>query len=147
VAWDFSFDLDNNLVYIKASVSIDFASVLEALKTLSSDNRLSKDMRILADIRDVDYALSGPEISTLLQESVWRAIVNGHKLAIVAGKPVQFGMANVLARKTGDTAAVQPFYNIEEALMWLGVDQAPKWTSQSTLIRPSKKPWPGADGN
>jgi hypothetical protein len=125
MAFDFSFDLDNRLVYIKASVSIDFVSITEAMKALLSDDRFSKDMRILVDIRDVDYVISEPEILTLLHSPIWRAIIDGHKVATVAGKPAQFGMANVLARRTGDAAGIETFYSIEEALSWLGVDQAP----------------------
>jgi len=120
MAFDFSFDLDNNLVYIKASVSIDFVSITEAMNALS-DDRFSKDMRILVDIRVVDYVISEPEILTLLHSPIWKAIIGGHKVATVARKPAQFGMASVLARRTADPAGIETFYGIEEALTWLGV--------------------------
>jgi len=38
-----------------------------------------------------------------------------------AGRPVQFDTAKVLATRTRDTAAIETFYGIEEALTWLGI--------------------------
>ena len=120
MAFDFSFELDHNLVFIKASVNIDFVSSTQAMQALLSDQRFSKHMGILVDIRDVDYVISGPEIERLLHSPTWLAIIDGHKVATVAGKPAQYGMATVLARRTGDTAAIETFYDIEEARSWLG---------------------------
>jgi hypothetical protein len=90
MAFEFSFDPDNNLVYIKASISIDFVSITEAMKALLSDQRLGKQMGILVDIRDVNYVISEPEILTLLSSPIWRAMIDGHKVATVAGKPAHF---------------------------------------------------------
>ena len=121
MAFDFSFDFDHKLVYVAASAKIDLASGVEAMRVLLSDNRFEKDMRILVDLREVDYALSAEEVIKLLPSPVWRAIIDGHQIAVVAGKPVQFGMANVLARKTGDAVTMQPFYTVEEAMGWLRI--------------------------
>jgi hypothetical protein len=125
VAFDFSFNLDNSLVYIRASAGIDFASSVEAMETLLSDQRFSRQTKMLVDIRDVDSVISVPEVLRLLASSVWHSVIDSHRLAIVAGKPVQFGMANVLARRTGDIAEIQPFYSLEEALSWLGDGEEP----------------------
>jgi hypothetical protein len=119
MAFDFSFDCNKQTVYIKASVDIDFGSTLEAMKTLLSDDQFSKDMGILVDIRDVDYAPSLAEVFKILQSPLWRAIVGEHRIAVVAGKPVQFGMTNVLARRSGDAANMEPFYKLEDAVRWL----------------------------
>jgi hypothetical protein len=119
MAFDFSFDSNNRTVYVKASVDIDLSSSLEAMKTLLSDDQLSKGVGILVDIRDVDYAPSLAEVFNILQSPVWRAIVGRHRIAVVAGRPVQFGMTNVLARRSGEAANIEPFYRLEEAARWL----------------------------
>jgi len=120
MAFDFSFDLNNRTVYLKASAVIDLSSSFEAMKTLLSDDQFSEDMGILVDIRDVDYAPSLAEVFNILQSPLWRAIVGGgHRIAVVAGKPVQFGMTNVLARRSGEAAKIEPFYRLDEAARWL----------------------------
>ncbi len=119
MAFDFSFDPDNRLVCMRASISIDLASTLEAMQALLSDARFEKGMKILTDLRDVVYAPTLQEVIALLQSPAWHSIVRGHKLAIVAGRPVQFVMANVLARVTWDSTAIEPFYSLDDARDWL----------------------------
>jgi hypothetical protein len=129
MAFDFSFNSNNQTVYIKASVDIDLGSCLGAMKTLLSEDRFSKDMGILVDIRDVDYAPSLAEVFNILQSPVWRAIVGEHRIAVVAGKPVQFGMTNVLARRSGDATNMEPFYKLEDAVRWLAGGQLDEITA------------------
>ena len=123
--FDFSFDFANQAAYVTATGTTDFTECLEAMVTLISDRRFSGHMRILVDLRNVDYAVSAEEVSKLVESPVWRAIIDGHQIAVVAGKAVQFGMTNVLAYKSEGTVMMEPFYSLEEALNWLGINRWP----------------------
>jgi hypothetical protein len=144
MAFDFSFDFDTRTAYVKASADVDLGSSLEAMKTLLSNDEFGKDMGILVDIRDVDYAPSLAEVFNILQSPVWRTIVGAHRIAVVAGKPVQFGMTNVLARRSGDAAKIEPFYRLDEAIKWLAsghLDEAGlgRHLAQGDIVVPSTR--------
>ena len=106
---------------IRAWGKEDFQSTLAGMRATAVDPRLLPDMPILMDARDLDYLATPPEVSNFAAPEAMPALFGKHRLAIVARRGTQFGVARVFAAKAEAAGAVVEVFAEEElALAWLG---------------------------
>ena len=98
----------------------DFASTAEALRRLGEDPRLRPGMPVLMDVRDLDYVATPPEVAAFASPESMPALFAGHRVAIVARRGTQFGVAKTFADKSERAGSeTEVFAEPELALEWL----------------------------
>ena len=107
-------------MYIRISGELNITLVAGVLRRLVSDFQRERCSGILFDAADSDYVPSKEEVDIISTSQAWQNILKRYCVAIVVSKPVQYGIANVLARKSESHGGrVERFYDLESALRWL----------------------------
>ena len=120
MSFNLMFEKDSSLVYIKALRDIDLSSGARLLSRLASDDRSQNGFGILFDATEICYVPSREEVDALSRSDAWRKIIERYRVAIVVSKPIQYGVANILARKSESSGGlVERFYNVDNARAWL----------------------------
>ena len=119
-----SYKIEGNLLYFYFEGATDTPEILEAFESAFRDPALGKECLLLVDVSGSTSLQDRSSASIrMLAENIarWADRVSG-KLAVVVGKPVQYGimrMASVYASSFG--LDIRPFETKEEALRWLGL--------------------------
>lgn len=97
-----------------------FASTREAMKRISEDPRLAPGMPVLMDVRELDYLATPPEVASFAAPESMPGIFSGRRVAIVARRGTQFGVARTFAAKVEHSGSeTEVFAEPELALAWL----------------------------
>jgi len=98
----------------------DFASTSEAMRRLGEDPRLLPRMPILMDIRELDYLATPPEVASFAAPDAMPALFAGHRIALIARRGTQFGVAKAFADKSERAGSeTEVFAEPDLALEWL----------------------------
>jgi hypothetical protein len=125
--WEIGFSQDHPLMTIRAWGPAALQGFVDYLTQALADPRWKPQIQVLLDFRELDLAtVSSDDMRRLVsfQRPLKESLSPG-KLALVVGRPVDFGMARmweVLSSEIGLTQGV--FYSLEEAFDWLKRHQA-----------------------
>lgn len=98
----------------------DFASAMDAMRSIAADPRLASGMPVLMDIRELDYLATPPEVASFAAVETRSPLYAGRRVALVARRGAQFGIAKAFAHKaTASGARVKVFAEPQLALAWL----------------------------
>ena len=118
-------DREQNIVWTTASGILSDEDVLSHKRALVNDRAFTVDMRELSDVRAVtELRVTAAGVRAMVSLDATQAVkLKGHKLAIVTGQEVIFGMARMYQTLTeGNVSHVGVFKSHEEAATWLGID-------------------------
>jgi hypothetical protein len=97
-----------------------FASTQAAMKRISEDPRLAPGMPVLMDVRELDYLATPPEVAWFAAPGSMPGVFSGRRVAIVARRGTQFGVAHTFAAKAAPSGSeIEVFAEPELALAWL----------------------------
>lgn len=117
-----SYKIDGHTLYVTFEGSTDTADILGTLESAFADAALPDECMLLVDASgstSLQKRSSGSIQMLAEYVSRWADRVRG-KLAVVVGKPVQYGlmrMASAYASSSG--LDIRPFETVDEALEWL----------------------------
>ena len=98
----------------------DFASTSEAMRRLGEDPRLLPGMPVLMDVRELDYLATPPEVASFAAPDAMPAFFAGHRVAFIARRGAQFGVAKAFADKSERAGSeMEAFAEPDLALEWL----------------------------
>ena len=120
VPFELNVEPGQSLARIRGWGKEDFASTLAGMRSTSEDPRLTPDMPVLLDARELDYLATPPEVSSFAAPGAMPTLFGRHRLAILVRRGTQFGVARVFAAKAEAAGAqVEVFVEEELALAWL----------------------------
>ena len=120
MSFKLEFERDSQLIYIQAHDNIDLNSILAGLTRLESEGRSENGLGIIFDATQNDHVPNRQDVDVFSTSEAWRKVIERYAVAIVVSKPIQFGIANVLARKSEAIGGrVERFYSVDSARAWL----------------------------
>ena len=98
----------------------DFASASDAMRRLGEDPQLLPGMPVLMDIRELDYVATPPEVASFAAPDAMPAFFAGHRVAFIARRGTQFGVAKTFADKSERAGSeMEAFAEPDLAPEWL----------------------------
>ena len=120
MAFLLEFERETELICVKVSGEIDPRSLARALQELESDGLSQPGRGIIFDARENQYVPSSQEVYLLCTSDEWWALLHRYDIAIVVSSSIQFGIANIIARRSESIGGrVERFYNVDDARCWL----------------------------
>ncbi|WP_020472758.1 hypothetical protein [Zavarzinella formosa] len=115
-----TFDPEHRLATITGSGPADAAAIRGILLQVVADPEFKFGYRVLLDARSLDYTPTPEETRAFVEFHMSIEALRNSKVAVVVGKLVDFGMANMFAALCDlEDAPVQSFQSIIAAKEWL----------------------------
>jgi hypothetical protein len=99
--------------------------MMQTLDTALADPLFPDEARFLLDVRESAELAQRPadQIRTIAEYFAERAASVGHRCAILADSPVQYGLARAAGTSIETLGvSVEVFLDFDEALVWLGLE-------------------------
>lgn len=114
-----SYRIASDLILFESNKEYEWADMLKAVDAALSSAEHGKKVNLLFDERNATYLPATEELQEIAEYiEKWRHLIK--RIALVVGKPAQYGMGRVAQVYLEPTErAFRVFYDIEQASQWL----------------------------
>jgi hypothetical protein len=119
-----SYRIPSDLIVFESNDEYQWSDMLKTLKKALSSVEHGKKVKLIFDERNATYLPSTEELRQIVEYiKGWRHLIK--KIALVVGKPVQYGMGRVAeVYLESEEGAFKVFYDMEQASQWLEQEES-----------------------
>jgi hypothetical protein len=120
----YAINKNKKFVYVTFPEKGGLAESLKVIHQLLADERMAEDFDILVDARVTTFVPTADEAREIASVVSNPGVFLHHPIAVVVSEKVQYRIASMISSLANlKGATMQPFYDIEEAEVWLRTNQ------------------------
>jgi hypothetical protein len=114
-----------NLVFMRLNGEMNYLQEVEAVSSVLTDERISRDVRILIDRNKAPLKTNPERINQFIEVLIGSLEQLGRpRIALLVNDAIDYGLTRLLELQAGSINShdIRVFYEIDHALAWLGID-------------------------